>query len=789
MKRALKKRVKAVLKNNPSSDDAPVEHLNVINPKVHRRARTQAAMIGLAISMGATSLLVTRQSDQAQAAAPVGSQKAASTIPAASETEVKFATTKLESSAVSTASVPENPVIVEPTAVSQVPGLEAKWQIAASSMAVQVPASEAISRSTVTDKNTVYIQPQVAQGLSNTNTTVQDTVQTAKQLSEPSQQFSSPEGVDGGKPSSLIVNTASGEVNAQLKAQQEFALNRLQEKSNRLRKSLAQLQSGETKNSSQRSIELAQPTPVAESTVKAPSESVTDTSKSSLISKLKQNKETSAAMQQLPTPAPATAKVEAPSARTAYEVKPGDTLAAIASNHGTSVSELVKANNLANPNQLQISQNLIIPVAGLERSTAAQPSVVIQPTVAQSSSTFTIATPSVNAASIKANLPVASQLSVIAANSNVTVPTQVTTNNQIQANTANAFANSGASPITDRTALRAIAPETAPDNSYGVGGDTPVPKAFTEYQLAQKPTQKVAKTKSNERLRSLQAEIERLRQKYRAQQSGTATPGVTEIDTAVSESAAIPIPVMKSRDFAASSPFSPQNAVQIPVPRPILPSYSAQPVKPLFRATQPANEPINPEFLSNQGGSQWSPSRARLATPKSGVNAADSLGKMRGTTVSPQLPPLAAVDQYLPRAIDPAATPNPSSFSTAYIWPAKGVLTSGYGWRWGRMHKGIDIANSTGTPIYAASEGVVEKAGWNNGGYGNLVDIRHADGSLTRYGHNSRILVQAGQQVHQGQIIANMGSTGFSTGPHTHFEVHPAGKKAVNPIAFLPARL
>jgi murein DD-endopeptidase MepM/ murein hydrolase activator NlpD len=678
---------------------------------------------------------------------------------------------------------------VEPTAVSQVPGLEAKWQIAASSMAVQVPASEAISRSTVADKNTVYIQPQVAKGLSDTNKTVQGTVQTANQRPEPLQQFSSPEGVAGGQPSSVTVNTASDEVNAQLKAQQEFALNRLQEKSNRLRKSLAQLQSGETKNSSQAGIELAQPTTVAESTVKAPSESVTDASKSSLISKLKQNKETSAAMQQLPTPAPATPKVAAPSARTAYEVKPGDTLAAIASNHGTSVSELVKANNLANPNQLQISQKLMIPVAGLERSTVVQPQVVTQPTVAQTSSTFTIVTPSVNAASIKANLPVASQLPVIADNTNVTVPTQVTINNQIQANTANAIASGGALPIADRTAIRAIAPETAPDNSYGVGGDTPVPKAFTEYQLAQKPTQKVAKGKSNERLRSLQAEIERLRQKYRAQQSGTATPEVTEIDTAVSESAAIPIPVMKSKDFAASSPFSQPNAVQIPVPRPILPSYSAQPVKPLFRATQPANEPINPEFLSNQGGSRWSPSRARLGTPQNGVNAADSLGKMRGTTVSPQLPPLAAVDQYLPRAIDPAATPNPSSFSTAYIWPAKGVLTSGYGWRWGRMHKGIDIANSTGTPVYAASEGVVEKAGWNNGGYGNLVDIRHADGSLTRYGHNSRILVQAGQQVHQGQIIANMGSTGFSTGPHTHFEVHPAGKKAVNPIAFLPARL
>ncbi|MBD2388537.1 peptidoglycan DD-metalloendopeptidase family protein [Cylindrospermum sp. FACHB-282] len=786
MKRALKKRVKAVLKNNPSNDEAPVEHLNVINPKVNRRARTQAAMIGLAISMGATSLLVTRQSDQAQAADPVGSQKAASTIPAATEPEVKFATTKLESSAVSSASVPENPVIVEPTAVSQVPGLEAKWQIAANGMAVQVPASEAISRLKVADKNAVYLQPQVPQGLN--NTIVQGTIPTTNNLSEKLQQFSSPKVVAGDKTTSLTVeaaNTASSEVNAQLKAQQEFALNRLQEKSNRLRNSLAQLQSGETKNLSQPGIGLAQPKTVVKNAVIAQPESITDGSKSSLISRLKQNQETSAAMQQLPTLAPATPKVAPSSAPTAYEVKPGDTLAAIAKNYGTSVSELIKSNNLDNPNQLQINQKLIIPVAGLERSTVKEPTVAIKPTVVQSNGTWTVATPSINAnaASVSANQPVASQLPVIANNSNVTVPTQVAANNQIQVNTA--------------TAIRAIAPETAPtpDNSYGVGGDTPVPKAFTEYQLAQKPTQKVAQGKSNERLRSLQAEIERLRQKYRAQQSGIATPEVTEIGTAAndSDSVAIQIPVVRTSNFTESRPFTQRNAVQIPVPQPILPTYSAQPMKPLFRATQPTNEPINPEFLPNQAASGWTPyrnpSRPRLATPPRGVNAADSLGKMRGTTVSPQLPPLAAVDQYLPRAIDPAATPNPSSFSTAYIWPAKGVLTSGYGWRWGRMHKGIDIANSTGTPIYAASEGVVEKAGWNNGGYGNLVDIRHPDGSLTRYGHNSRILVQVGQQVQQGQTIAAMGSTGFSTGPHTHFEVHPAGKKAVNPIAFLPARL
>jgi murein DD-endopeptidase MepM/ murein hydrolase activator NlpD len=170
-----------------------------------------------------------------------------------------------------------------------------------------------------------------------------------------------------------------------------------------------------------------------------------------------------------------------------------------------------------------------------------------------------------------------------------------------------------------------------------------------------------------------------------------------------------------------------------------------------------------------------------VSTPSMDVDASRSLGVRRGTKVSPALPPLASVDIYLPKPIE-EITPT----STGYIWPAKGVLTSGYGWRWGRMHKGIDIANGTGTQIVAAAAGVVEKAGWNKGGYGKLVDIRHSDGTLTRYAHNSKILVRAGQQVQQGQPISLMGSTGFSTGPHLHFEIHSSGKGAVNPIAFLP---
>ncbi|MCT7982278.1 peptidoglycan DD-metalloendopeptidase family protein [Laspinema sp. A4] len=143
----------------------------------------------------------------------------------------------------------------------------------------------------------------------------------------------------------------------------------------------------------------------------------------------------------------------------------------------------------------------------------------------------------------------------------------------------------------------------------------------------------------------------------------------------------------------------------------------------------------------------------------------------------PELPPLAAAGSYLPE---------PAELFEGYMWPARGVFTSGFGMRWGRMHKGIDIAGPIGTPIMAAATGIVTFAGWNSGGYGNLVEIEHPDGSLTRYAHNQRILVSAGQAVIQGQLIAEMGSTGNSTGPHLHFELYPPGTDAADPLAYLP---
>lgn len=81
--------------------------------------------------------------------------------------------------------------------------------------------------------------------------------------------------------------------------------------------------------------------------------------------------------------------------------------------------------------------------------------------------------------------------------------------------------------------------------------------------------------------------------------------------------------------------------------------------------------------------------------------------------------------------------------------------------------------------------GTVEFAGWTNGGYGNLIEIRHADGSLTRYAHLDRVQVQREDHVTQGQVIGEIGSTGYSTGPHLHFEIHLAGQGAVNPVGYL----
>lgn len=112
-------------------------------------------------------------------------------------------------------------------------------------------------------------------------------------------------------------------------------------------------------------------------------------------------------------------------------------------------------------------------------------------------------------------------------------------------------------------------------------------------------------------------------------------------------------------------------------------------------------------------------------------------------------------------------------------------FTSGYGRRWGRMHRGTDFAAAHGTPIYSTGDGVIVHAGWGSG-YGRLVKIKHDFGLETRYAHLSRIRVKVGQRVSRGQRIGDMGNTGRSTGTHLHYEVRVNGKD-VNPMTYIKA--
>ena len=129
------------------------------------------------------------------------------------------------------------------------------------------------------------------------------------------------------------------------------------------------------------------------------------------------------------------------------------------------------------------------------------------------------------------------------------------------------------------------------------------------------------------------------------------------------------------------------------------------------------------------------------------------------------------------------STGNGSPSSSGLIWPVQGILTSPFGPRWGRIHEGIDIGASTGTPIVAAAAGRVIVSGWS-GGYGYLVVVDHGNGMATAYAHNSSLVAGVGQQVAQGQLIAYVGNTGNSFGPHLHFEVRVNGG-AVDPMGYL----
>lgn len=127
--------------------------------------------------------------------------------------------------------------------------------------------------------------------------------------------------------------------------------------------------------------------------------------------------------------------------------------------------------------------------------------------------------------------------------------------------------------------------------------------------------------------------------------------------------------------------------------------------------------------------------------------------------------------------------------STPSVWPVRGWVTSPFGYRTSpfsgilKFHEGMDIAAQTGTPVVAPADGVIIKAGFSTG-YGNMVEISHGYGIRTLFAHNSRLNVKAGQRVKRGEVLAYVGDSGSSTGPHLHYEVRVNGLPA-NPVRYL----
>jgi murein DD-endopeptidase MepM/ murein hydrolase activator NlpD len=439
-----------------------------------------------------------------------------------------------------------------------------------------------------------------------------------------------------------------------------------------------------------------------------------------------------------------------------YQVQRGDTLSGIAQTYGISIAELLRMNNLKAADRLEINQQLIVPA---KKSTASATNAPVESSSGADNSLDLAALDDSATANIAiaVNKPLASPKPAVYQGSN------------------------------DRAEAFAVAPQPNPTASEGSNSAAPA--------------------EGNQ----LQTEISQLRERYLAQaqlsQSNTSTQGAPGI--------AIPIvaPPNNSRSLSSDRPpanvgpnslSSREEAVEISVPQPIsnnrIQRTAPAAVRPVnySRPTSPLRFPANnrqPQQFNRQPATVrpsnfGSQEVAAIEIPVP-VPASNVIPRRRSQIASAPIP----TDGYNPMLQTPAGQPvspqlpagNLPRFN-GLIWPAKGVLTSGYGMRWGRMHKGIDIAGPVGTPIFAAGPGIVLRSGWNSSGYGNLVEIQHPDGTITRYGHNSRLAVQAGQQVEQGQLIALMGSTGRSTGPHCHFEVRPGGGDAVNPMSYLPRR-
>jgi murein DD-endopeptidase MepM/ murein hydrolase activator NlpD len=802
LKRAFPQKVKSV-SCHPFVIEAVVGQARRTLPGVNRRART-SAMIGLALSMGASSLLLPRQDDGATAAEPRTTESA----------------------------------VVATSVEHVVQQGQTLWQIARryGVSAEAIAASNGITTdSTLQVGQTLWVP---ASGIRNDSGDVSETI---------APEAVAPESISALRPASSPnfsrlrqVEAPDAEIDNSLKAEQDIALERLHQQREKLRSSLAELRSEELQNSvgSEVGVEPSIQPSAAETTVSnIPSIAV--------------------APAELPLVAPTEpAQVEplVPSGLSTYQVKPGDTLEAIARAHGITRQELAEVNQLIDPNWLQVNQSLAIPqsepialaspvpssipmnsdvsdqaaILTQPELTTVQPETQIKPEVApletampvhrvDSGDTLSeiartygisrselvsandLSNPNLIFVGQELNIPTNSGLEanaeeVAVPGTTVSVPTVNPPTNVLPEQFAPELASAPivSVPTVPTPVLIASSEPTAP--LPAVGGTLPSEDSAAKEmeqseQVAAVPTEAVpaeaaienevasAPSGTNPYVQNLMGEIRSLRDRYQAE--------TAEVE------------VEQSTLVATAPTGTPASLTELPDPSSdINPEFSPDRYTEAFQAeirrlqeerrNQVAQVPVSRSASEQSTEVATLPSSETEPQTEEQLVAVAPLGSQNyqpltqpitGRMVSPDLPPLPGAEAYLP---DGAA-----SFS-GYLWPARGTLTSGYGWRWGRMHRGIDIGAPTGTPVVAAAPGVVEFSGWNSGGYGNMVEIRHADGSMTRYAHHSRNLVRAGQEVDQGQQIAEVGSTGYSTGPHLHFEVHLPNQGTVNPIAYLP---
>lgn len=203
------------------------------------------------------------------------------------------------------------------------------------------------------------------------------------------------------------------------------------------------------------------------------------------------------------------------------------------------------------------------------------------------------------------------------------------------------------------------------------------------------------------------------------------------------------IPLVAVRPSYASCDSTPPSDTPPPA-EPALPPTDGQSRRPLDILTQPGRLPVTPR------------------PPASDCGLLDE----------PVVPAPATTIPTAPQAV-PAAT--------GFVWPLRGLITQ----RPYPGHMGLDIDGRSGDPVVAAASGMVSFAGWHRAGYGNLLVLTHGGGLETVYAHLSGFAVPTGQTIQQGQVIGYVGSTGYSSGSHLHFEVRLGGVRQ-NPLAYLP---